>query len=107
MWFENSAGVQEFLHPLAVEGFCIEGLLDYQFRQTDSRSFEMLAETASTASQAVIQSEMLRQMRDILAEKDLAYVDFDLRFVGQIPADPQTGKKRFIITNWAERGAVV
>ncbi|MDE7244144.1 MAG: phenylacetate--CoA ligase family protein [Oscillospiraceae bacterium] len=107
LWFENSAGVQEFLHPLAVEGFCIEGLLDYQFRQTDSRSFEMLAETASTASQAVIQSEMLRQMRDILAEKDLAYVDFGLRFVSQIPADPQTGKKRLIITNWAERSAVV
>lgn len=51
LWFENGAGAREFLHPLAVEGFCIEGLLDYQFRQTGSRSFEMLAETAPTASQ--------------------------------------------------------
>ena len=107
LWFENSAGVQEFLHPLAVEGFCIEGLLDYQFRQTDSRSFEMLAETTAAASQTVIRSEMLRQMKDILREKGLAHVDFGIRFVGQIPADPQTGKKRLIIANRAERSAAV
>lgn len=34
LWFEDTAGNREFLHPLAVEGFCINGLLDYQFRQT-------------------------------------------------------------------------
>ena len=81
--------------------------MDYQFRQTDSHSFEMLAETTAAASQTVIRSEMLRQMKDILREKGLAYVDFGIRFVGQIPADPQTGKKRLIIANRAERSAAV
>ncbi len=107
LWFENSAGTQEFLHPLAVEGFCIDGLLDYQFRQTDSRSFEMLAAPTAAASQTVLRSEMLRQMKAILREKGLAYVDFGIRFVGQIPADPKTGKKRLIIANRAERSATV
>lgn len=107
LWFENDAGVREFLHPLAVEGFCIEGLLNYQFRQTGSRSFEMLAETVSAASQATIQTEMLRQMRDILTEKGLAYVDFHVRFVSRIPPDPQTGKKRLIVQNRAEGSAEV
>ncbi len=107
LWFEDDAGTQEFLHPLAVEGFCIEGLLDYQFRQTSNCAFEMLAETAPAASQADIRSEMLGQMGEILAEKGLAYVDFGVRFVSQILPDPQTGKKRLIVQNREERSAVV
>jgi len=107
LWFENGAGAREFLHPLAVEGFCIEGLLDYQFRQTGSRSFEMLAETAPTASQETIRAEMLGRMKEILKEKDLTYVDFSVRFVSQIPPDPQTGKKRLIVQNREERSVAV
>ncbi len=107
LWFENDTGEQEFLHPLAVEGFCIEGLLDYQFRQTGNHSFEMLAETAPMVSQEAIHAEVLQQMQGILTEKGLVYVDFCVRFVSQIPPDPQTGKKRLIIQNREERSAVV
>jgi len=103
LWFENDTGEQEFLHPLAVEGFCIEGLLDYQFRQTGNRSFEMLAETAPAVSREAIHAEMLHQMQGILTEKGLAYVNFDVRFVSQIPPDPQTGKKRLIVRSREER----
>lgn len=35
LWFEDDNGKRDFLHPLAVEGICVEGLLDYQFRKTD------------------------------------------------------------------------
>ena len=31
LWFEHENGERDFLHPLAVEGFCMEGLTDYQF----------------------------------------------------------------------------
>lgn len=34
LWFEGREGQREFLHPLAIEGFCVEGLKDYQFCQT-------------------------------------------------------------------------
>ena len=44
LWFQDGNGKQEFLHPLAVEGFCIKGLRDYQFRQISPDTFEMLAE---------------------------------------------------------------
>ena len=54
LWFEDVAGNREFLHPLAVEGFCIDGLLDYQFRQTGQDAFEMLAETAENAGRDMI-----------------------------------------------------
>ena len=47
LWFEDEKGKRDFIHPLAVEGLCVEGLLDYQFRQTDKDAFEMLAEVSA------------------------------------------------------------
>lgn len=102
LWFEDAAGNREFLHPLAVEGFCIEGLLDYQFRQTNKNTFEMLAETSESADREMIHSEMLRQMKEILREKGLDYVQFCIQFVDQIFPDPQTGKKKLIISKFSE-----
>lgn len=98
LWFEDAAGNREFLHPLAVEGFCINGLLDYQFRQTGQDAFEMLAETAEGADQEDIRTEMLTQMRAILLEKGLEYVQFYIQFVREIRPDPQTGKKKLIVS---------
>ncbi|MCD2492347.1 phenylacetate--CoA ligase family protein [Lacrimispora sp. NSJ-141] len=97
LWFTDGSGHREFLHPLAIEGFCIEGLLDYQFRQLSEDAFEMLAETSLTASRDVIRTEMLKQMRCILEEKKLSCVQFYVRFVDEIQPDPKTGKKRLIV----------
>lgn len=96
-WFEKEDGQRDFLHPLSVEGFCIPGLLDYQFRQNSSKSFTMLAETTEKADRTFIREEMHRQMRRILAEKELDYVDFLLEFVDSILPNPKTGKKSLII----------
>ena len=99
LWFTDESGNSEFLHPLAIEGFCIEGLLDYQFIQTGINCFEMLAETAYNASREKIRKEMLYQMNGILKEKNLSYVDFYMLFVDEISPDPQTGKKRLIASS--------
>lgn len=96
-WFEDGSGNKEFLHPLAIEGFCIEGLKDYQFRQTAKDAFEMYAETAEHASKSKIQNEMLRQMREILINKGLGYVQFYVKFVEEIFPNPKTGKKSLIL----------
>ena len=84
LWFEDGRGNREFLHPLAIEGFCIEGLKDYQFRQTTKDTFEMYAETEHGASREWIRQEMLRQMGEILTEKKLDYVQFYVNFVNEI-----------------------
>ncbi len=99
LWFQDGNGKQEFLHPLAVEGFCIEGLRDYQFRQISPDTFEMLAEVSDSTLQKTVESEVLRQMRDILRGKDLNYVQFYVKFVPEILPDPGTGKKRLILTD--------
>ena len=97
LWFEDFDGTREFLHPLAIEGFCMEGLLDYQFRQIAKDAFEMYAETSENADETYIRTEMMGQMRKILAEKKLDYVQFYLIFVPEILPDPRTGKKLLIL----------
>ena len=97
LWFEDGRGNREFLHPLAIEGFCIEGLKDYQFRQTTKDTFEMYAETEHGASRDRIRQEMLLRMRKILAEKRLDYVQFYVNFVEEILPDIRTGKKPLIL----------
>lgn len=97
LWFEDGNGHRDFLHPLAVEGFCIEGLLDYQFRQNAPDAFEMLAEASAEEQKPMIEAEMLRRMKEILWEKNLRYVQFYVRFVDEILPNPATGKKPLII----------
>lgn len=97
LWFQNKEGKKEFLHPLSVEGFCIDGLLDYQFRQTANDAFEMLAETQDASYKQNIEIEMQIQMQIILSAKGLNYVDFSVHFVDRIMPDKNTGKKRLIL----------
>lgn len=100
LWFEDGAGHREFLHPLAIEGFCVEGLKDYQFSQAGKDVFEMEAEIALPELKEPIKKEMLRRMREILQEKRLGYVQFYVSFVDEIRADQETGKKRLVVSRY-------
>ena len=97
LWFEDGMGRREFLHPLAVEGFCIEGLLDYQFVQLGNNAFEMRAQVAAEASRFDIREEIVNRMKKVLDEKDLEFVQFYVKFVNAITPDIKTGRKRLII----------
>lgn len=98
LWFEDSAGNREFLHPLAVEGFCIEGLMDYQFVQLRDNAFEMRAQVSAESSQSDISSEIIERMKTVLNEKHLDFVKFYVKFVDEILPEQSTGKKRLIIS---------
>lgn len=97
LWFTDGEGKKEFLHPLAVEGFCIDGLKDYQFRKIAEDVFEMYAETTMNACKESIRKEMLGQMQRIPEEKELGYMQFYVNFVDEIFPDPHTGKKPLIL----------
>lgn len=107
LWFEDGRGHRDFLHPLSVEGLCVEGLLDYQFRQTGCDTFEMLAQASDRAVKARIRDGVLRQMRSILHEKNLDYVQFFIRFVEEILPDAKTGKKALIAPQEEEHFSTV
>lgn len=98
LWFEDGSGNRDFLHPLAVEGFCIEGLRDYQFRQIDGSAFEILAEVPEKENRAAVRQEMQSRMEKILNEKRLRYVKFHVRFVKEIMPDSHTGKKTLVLS---------
>ena len=97
LWFEDSMGNREFLHPLAVEGFCIEGLMDYQFVQLGNNVFEMRAQVSAEVSRSDIRGEIIDQMKTVLNEKHLDFVQFYVKFVDEILPEQTTGKKRLII----------
>lgn len=97
MWFEDDQGRKEFLHPLAIEGFCIEGMLDYQFIQRDHQSFELDIETSKEGNKDQIQEEMSTSLYRILEEKQLGCVTFTICFVEEILPDQETGKKQLIL----------
>lgn len=99
LWFEDGAGNKDFLHPLAVEGFCIRGLRDYQFRKVDRAVFEMLAEVPNGTRREAVGKELQEQMEKILTEKNMFYVQFYIRFVQEILPDSVTGKKPLILTD--------
>lgn len=100
LWFEDSEGNREFLHPLAVEGFCIEGLTDYQFVQLGNNKFEMRAQISAGSSYSDICAKIIEQMEAVLIEKHLNFVNFEVKFVDEITPDTTTGKKRLIIRNF-------
>lgn len=97
MWFENEQGKRDFLHPLAIEGFCLEGMLDYQFIQTDASSFELAIEVSHEKKKPYILKEMKKALQQLLNEKQLNYVSFLILFVDEILPDRETGKKKLII----------
>jgi len=103
LWFDIE-GRRDFLHPLSIEGFCIEGLLDVQFCQTGPASFEARMETVPGAPWEPIKNELRQQLTVILREKGLEKVRFDLRQAASIPPDPNTGKKRLVIPLGASSG---
>ncbi len=95
LWFETKNG-REYLHPLSIEGFCIDGLLDYQFRKDSDNSFEMLAELSDITLSDQVKQAVARQMKSVLEKNGLRDIAFTVRFVNQILPNPRTGKKALI-----------
>ena len=99
LWFNGKDGKKEFLHPLAIEGFCIDGLLDYQFIKIDDYAFEMIAQASSPKVEDNIHAEMMKKMKEILISNNLEHIQFYVRFADEITADPKTGKKKLVVNN--------
>ncbi len=101
MWFKQESGTREFIHPLSVEGFCIDGLLDYRFVQKSDTSFTVEIQTNKAACER-IKIAMFNHMKRILAEKGLDNVKFNIQDVKKILPDPKTGKKKLIVKDFEE-----
>ncbi len=97
LWFKHLDGKRDFLHPLAVEGICVEGLRDYQFHKTGDASFKMIAEFSEQTDIAMAKQQIQKELNGVLSEKQLGYVSYEIIETEQIAPDPVTGKKRLIL----------
>lgn len=97
MWFERDDGTEDFLHPLAIEGFVDEGMLDFQFHQISKRAFEMWIQSMAPSFRCQIRHYIEKKMKGILKDKDMEFIDFKIRFVDEIYPDARTGKKSLIV----------
>ena len=105
MWFERENGQLDFIHPLSVEGFCIDGLIDYRFVQNDRYSFTLEFEKTDDSDENAICSGLEKYLTDILSEKKLDNISYELLRVTKISADFHSGKKKLIV-GFRERTAV-
>lgn len=97
MWFKRQDGTNDFLHPLAIEGFVDEEILDFQFHQLTKNAFEMWIQSSGQNSQDHIKRYIYGKMFHILRDKNMESVDFRIRFVDEILPNPRTGKKSLIV----------
>ncbi len=97
LWFEDGKHRRDFLHPLAIEGLCIQGLHSYQFCQSGRDRFTIYAELSGLADPGAVKNQLIRQVDEILREKRLEYVSYGVEFVHQILPNPRTGKKDLVL----------
>ena len=98
MWFAKKDGGMEFLHPLSIEGLCVEGLVDYQFVQTSEQSFEISVEAMPDAGRDSLAAGIQKLIRPLLESKALSHVRYTIKFVDSIWMEPDTGKKKLVVT---------
>ena len=97
MWFQKTDGTEEFIHPLSVEGICVDGLKDYQFVQTSRKSFQIRAEVSEGASKEAVKQGIENVIEPLLWEKELRNIDYEICFVETVAINTDTGKKPLII----------
>ena len=97
MWFRKADGTEEFIHPLSVEGICVDGLKDYQFVQTSEKSFQIRAEISEDASKEAIIQGIESIMEPLLSEKELGNIYYEICFVETVTVNADNGKKPLII----------
>lgn len=97
MWFRKADGTKEFIHPLSVEGICVDGLKDYQFVQTSEKSFQIRAEISEDASKEAIIQGIESIIEPLLSEKALGNIYYEICFVDTVEVNTDTGKKPLII----------
>lgn len=98
MWFFDGSR-REFIHPLSIEGFCIQGLVDYQFVQTSENSFMIRIQVARYVDKKscnTIQSKLKTALEKILVAKNLDFVSYGFSVVDKILLE-SNGKKKLIV----------
>ncbi len=97
--FRNRDGVEDFIHPSLIAELWIPGLKSWQIQLVDPSTFVFRArfdEGRSRDEKQSIRRTIRQQLREILTEKRMDNVDFQIEEVEKLKIDP-SGKTRMIL----------
>lgn len=103
--FRNAAGDHDFLSPHTINEIFVKGVTRFQFRIKSETSFEFpICIEYGLPAEAVagVVAGVKGRLREILAQKGLDNVSFEVPVVDEIPLNPRTRKFQLIVDLGAE-----
>ena len=103
--FINQHGVEDFIHPIIIVELVVPGLEAWQVVLESKTSFRFRArlDPALTAKQREgALNAIRRRLREILGEKEMSNVHFEIEEVESLPIDTRTGKFRLVMRAYGE-----
>ena len=99
--FANDTGGQDFISPHTINEIFVEGVTRFQMQITGSASFRFpicLEAQLDPAQRAAAVAGVTTRLKEILAQKALSNVTFDVPIVADIPLNERTRKFQLIVT---------
>ncbi|NLF71962.1 MAG: phenylacetate--CoA ligase family protein [Candidatus Anammoximicrobium sp.] len=101
----NERGVQDFIHPLLLVEFYVPGIDRFQVRRTSLTSLVFRVKPRGNLTPAEL-NRLLRDVRqrwrEILAQKHMQNVRYDVELTDELPVDARTGKFRLVVGSTAK-----
>lgn len=98
--FLNAAGIEDFISPHIINEIFVPGVMRFQFRMTGPSSFRFLAvldRELDAAGRTAAVEGLNRRLGEILSQKGLSNVTFEVQVVDDIPVNTRTRKFQLII----------
>ncbi len=98
--FLNRHGTEDFINPIVLVEFYAKHLQRFQVRVTGRTSFRLLAvleEGLRRPDRDAVFGELETRLREILRQKEMDNVSFEIEEAHDLPVDPRTGKFRLIV----------
>lgn len=96
LWFNKKDGGREFIHPLVLVEFFVEGLDKFQFIQRSKNLLEL--HIVVHGNKEKVKKDAEKELIEILKDKNLQNdVEIDVKVVKDIHNDPKTKKFKLIV----------
>ncbi|HEX3913847.1 MAG TPA: hypothetical protein VHW71_10100 [Steroidobacteraceae bacterium] len=106
--FVNAAGTSDFISPHTINEIFVEGVVRFQMQITGPSSFRFpicVDESLDGGRRAAAAAGVALRLRDILAQKDLSNVTFEVPIVAGIALNERTRKFQLIVNQSPARAA--
>ena len=98
--FINDEGQEDFISPHTINEIFVPGVNRFQMQLVDEKQFTFKAcldATLAAAQQETAVEQLQERLKEILAQKKMTQVQFDVRVVDEIPLNPRSRKFQLIV----------